>query len=147
MRKERHITSFYIETLLLIAVFIAIILVLTQVFGLGRVESGEARLLTNAVTLAQNTAEAFSASGDPQQLASLLDENGNTSVTGDTVKARYTTDMTPDPNGEFTVSAVWTPASAGNGALVSCVITVCFDNEEEPVYTLDTAVYLGEVPQ
>ena len=135
------------ETLLLIAVFIAIILVLTQVFGLGRVESGEAKLLTNAVTLAQNAAEAFSASDDPQKLASLLDENGNTSVSGNTVTARYTSDMTPDPNGAFTVSTVWIPASAGNGTLASGAITVCFGTEEDPVYTLDTAVYLEEVPQ
>ena len=39
MKRNGHITAFYLETLLLIVVFIGIILVLTQVFGLGRVQS------------------------------------------------------------------------------------------------------------
>ena len=46
MKKQEHITAFYVETLLLILVFIAIILVLTHVFGLGKVQSSRAKLLT-----------------------------------------------------------------------------------------------------
>ena len=61
MKKNGHITAFYLETLLLIVVFIGIILILTQVFGLGRVQSVEAGRLTDAVILAQNAAEAVSA--------------------------------------------------------------------------------------
>ena len=52
MKKNGHITGFYLETLLLIVVFIAIILVLTQVFGLAQVQSVRAKQLTEAVTLA-----------------------------------------------------------------------------------------------
>ena len=47
MRKN-HITAFYVETLLLILVFITIILVLTHVFGLGRAQSAAARELNDA---------------------------------------------------------------------------------------------------
>ena len=57
MKKNGHITGFYLETLLLIVVFIAIILVLTQVFGLAQVQSVRAKQLTEAVTLAGNAAE------------------------------------------------------------------------------------------
>ena len=46
MKKNGHITAFYLETLLLIVVFIGINLILTQVFGLGRVQSVEAKRLT-----------------------------------------------------------------------------------------------------
>ena len=49
------------ETLLLILVFIAIILVLTRVFGLGRATGNQATRLNNAVSLASKAAEAFSA--------------------------------------------------------------------------------------
>lgn len=147
MNKERHITSFYMETLLLIAVFIAIILVLTQVFGLGRTESSDAKLLTNAVTLAQNAAEAFSASDSPQRLAALLDENGNTVVNGVTVEARYGTDMTPDPTGKLVISSTWEPAVRGGGTLVTGWIAARYEGRDEPIYEMKTAVYLSEVTE
>ena len=73
MKKNGQITAFYIEALLLIVVFLAIILVLTQVFGLARQQSIAAGQLTDAVTLAGNAAEAVSASADPDELFHLLD--------------------------------------------------------------------------
>ena len=77
MSQGNHNTSFYIETLLLILVFITVILLISQVFALGKNESGKAGMLTDAVTLAQNAAEAVSASSNVRELAELLDENGN----------------------------------------------------------------------
>ena len=77
MNKKEHITAFYLETLLMIAVFISIILVLTRVFGSARAQSARAKHLTEAVTLAQNTAEAVSASGSAKELRALLDQGGN----------------------------------------------------------------------
>ena len=77
MKQKRHITGFYIETLLLIVVFISIILVITNIFGLARVRSAQARHLTKAVTLAQNAAEAAAASTSIDEAAAILDENGN----------------------------------------------------------------------
>ena len=77
MKRKQHITAFYLETLLMIVVFISIILVLTRVFGRARLQSVEAKRLTAAVTLAQNTAEAVSASGSPQDLLDLLNEKNN----------------------------------------------------------------------
>ena len=56
MKKENHVTAFYIEVLLLTVGLIGIVLVLTQIFALGRHESAEARELTDAVCLAQNAA-------------------------------------------------------------------------------------------
>ena len=43
MKRNGQITAFYFETLLLIVVFLAIILVLTQVFGLARQQTAAAR--------------------------------------------------------------------------------------------------------
>ena len=77
MKRKQHITAFYLETLLMIVVFISIILVLTRVFGSARVQSVQAKELTTAVTLAQNTAEAVSASGSPQELQAILEEDEN----------------------------------------------------------------------
>ena len=84
MKRNGQITAFYFETLLLIVVFLLIILVLTQVFGLARQQTAAARQLTDAVVLAGNAAEAVSASRDPAELCSLLNENGNAEVLPDT---------------------------------------------------------------
>ena len=103
MNKKQHITAFYLETLLMIVVFISIILVLTRVFGRARVQSVQAKTLTAAVTLAQNTAEAVSASGSPGELARILDEGGNVFLTEGKeggqalVTAAYDAGMTPVP--------------------------------------------------
>ena len=121
MKNRGHITGFYLETLLLIVVFIAIILVITQVFGIGKAQSTEARLLTNAVTLAQNAAEAFYAAEDEAALVTLLNENGNAAApygyTGalqpegvSLITAHYSADMAPNPNRDYRliVTVAWT---------------------------------------
>lgn len=77
MKNRQHITAFYLETLLMIVVFLSIILVLTRVFGRARAQSARAQALTQAVTLAQSTAEAVSASRDPQELCGILSREGS----------------------------------------------------------------------
>lgn len=142
--KKHHITAFYLETLLLILVFVSIILVLTDVFGLGHVQSVSAEELNTAVCLAQNAAEAVSASDSVEGLLALLDEGGNAEIMPDAagVAARYDAAMEPDPAGVFRVEARWLPE---DGGLVRSVIEVRRAERAEPVYTLNTAVYLREV--
>ena len=98
---KNRVTSFYVETLILILVFVAVILTLTRVFGMAKKQSEEAKLLTSAVTLAQNAAEAFSVSAadSGEALLALLDEGGNASLADGILTASYDADMTPDPAG------------------------------------------------
>lgn len=140
MKRHQHIAAFYLETLLLIAVFIAIILVLTRVFGISRSQSGDAKLLTHAVCLAQNAAEAVSAAPDEEALRAILNENDNAAVTEGGIRASYDRDMQPDADGELLVDVTWVP----EGGLVSSSVTVWLEGRAEPVYTLDTASYKGE---
>ena len=143
MKDKQHITAFYLETLLLIVVFISIILVLTQIFGLGKAKSGEAMLLTNAVTLAQNGAEAFSAAEDPAQMAALLNEQDNAEVlqNAEGVSARYNADMTPDAEGPFEWKAFWTESAGDAGSFIRCRIVLTYQDSEQPVYELETAQF------
>ncbi len=142
--KRQQITAFYLETLLLIGGLIAVILVLTHVFAMGRAESARARLLTNAVTLAANAAETVSAADSEEALLALLDDGGNASLLpGGGVEARYDPDMTADAAGTLRLAATWEPQ--GETDLVRSTVSVYAAGEEEPVYTLETAVYLGEV--
>ncbi len=104
---KKHITSFYVETLILILVFVAVILTLTRVFGLAKKQSEEAKLLTSAVTLAQNAAEVLSVSAadSSEAILALLDEGGNASLENGILTASYDADMTPDPDGLLRVEA------------------------------------------
>ena len=148
MKDKQHITAFYLEALLMIIVFIGTILILTRVFGAGKAQSGIAKMTTNAVCLAENAAEAVAASESPDDVLRYLNENGNAGEVSDgLIRASYKTDMTPDPAGEFAVDVTWEPeeSSAGGGTMVRSTITVRYENREEPVYVLNTAVYLREV--
>lgn len=136
MRKQ--ITTFYVETLLLIAVFIGTILALTQVFGAAKVQSSQARELTNAVCLAENAAEAFASADSPEALAALLNENDNAAYVpeGEAVWAYYNWDMTP-ATGDLALKITWEPRDG----LISSRITVYQWPSERVLYTLDTSVY------
>ncbi len=139
MNSHRQMTTFYVETLVLIMVFIVIILVLTQIFGMARTESAHARDLTNAVILASNAAERFSAADTVEELLELTD-NGNSSLYGAVLTARYDHGLQPDPDGIYTVRTVWKQEDA----LMYATITVSVSGDEKPVYKLSTA-HVAEV--
>ncbi len=126
MKKGNPITAFYVETLLLILVFIGIILALTQVFGLSRNESVQAKLLTNAVTLAQNAADEVLA---------------GEAVSGESERNFYE-DMTPceDRGYRLTVRTVWREEDG----LRQGTVTVLDSHRSEPIYTLPICRYVGE---
>jgi hypothetical protein len=137
------------ETLLLIVVFVGVILLLTRVFGFGKLESQSAKLLTNSVCLAENAAEAVSASESPEQLLELLDTCGNASSAEENgirrIRVTYDADMTPDPGGKLCLDVTWEPNASASGVLVNSVITAVYEGTEEPIYTLKTAVFLRGV--
>jgi len=140
MKKQSHITGFYLETLMLIVVFVLIILVLTQVFGLAQMQSTRAKQLNGAVILAQNALEAVSASETPEELLKLLNDNDNAVLMADTagVTACYDSDLNPDAEGNYRVDVTWLPEETENGILVHSVAEVRCDDAEAPVYRLET---------
>ena len=128
VKKSAHITAFYLETLLLITVFIAIILVLTQVFGLAQEESAEARALTDAVALAQNAAEAFSLAETPEALRELLGESAV--LREDPLSLEYR-------DGAYRVELDW----RADGVLAESTVRIFRDGITDPVYTLETGSF------
>ena len=144
MNNHEQTTAFYLETLLLILVFMSVILVLTGVFGKSRAESARARRLTEAVALAGNTAEAFAGTKSAEGLAALLDEGGSASLASageaQVVTAYYNDAGRPDPEGAVRVETRIMADSAYE-SLLTAEISVWADGQEEPVYTLQTAVY------
>ena len=140
MKEDRYITGFYIETVILILVFVGVIMILANIFGIAKRGSTEANRLTVAVNLASNAAEGFSAAKDTAELAGILDENGNAVVTGDAVTAYYNDDGRADLQGPYEVIISWEP----EGDLVRSHITVSYGHllkDTEEIYSIDTASY------
>lgn len=147
MSKRSHSTAFYAEALILIIVFISIILVITNVFGSGLIRSTEAKTLTDSVVLAQNAAEMAAASSDEEELLERLNENGNAAVSsenGDVIEARYNDSLEADNNGKYILGISWEAEKNGNGELVHNSINVRIDGETEPIYSIESAVYVKE---
>ena len=143
--RQAHNTAFYIETLLMIVAFVAVILVLTRTFGEARRESARAKELTDAVILAQNAAEAVSASENLEDLARLLDETIAAPYLGrPSIEVRDGKLFAASEDGYIT-EVSWEPRMEASGTLVSSTITVRLAGSADPIYALDTAVYLREV--
>jgi hypothetical protein len=127
---------------------ILIVLVLTQIFALGRTQSAAAQELTDAVCLAQNAAEAVSASSSPEELREKLDENGNTGFVDGaavpTLRAAYDAQLRPDAEGALHVLITWESEKTAQGELVHSTITVTDGAESREIYTLRTAVFIKE---
>ena len=143
MKKQSRFTAFYLETLILIVVFIAIILVLTQVFGLARVQSVKARQLTDAVVLAGNAAEAVSASRTEEELLELLNERDNAIAMPDDagITARYDERLQPDASGGYRVDVSWVPEETETGTMIRSVVEVHWNDGEIPIYLLETEAF------
>ena len=148
MKTDRSVTAFYVEVLLLAVGLILIVLVLTQIFALGRSQSASAGELTDAVCLAQNAAEAVAASSSPEELLERLDEGGSAVLLDGTavptIRAAFDAQMRPDSEGRMIVLVTWEQESAVKGELAHSTITVCAREGMREIYSLRTAVFIKE---
>ncbi len=147
MKEHRSVTGFYLETLILIVVFLLVILVLMQVFGLAQTQSAQAKQLTEAVILAGNAAESAAASRSPEELLGLMNENQNAGPMENTtgVTARYAADLTPEAQGMYRVDVTWLPEAAGTGTMVHSAVEVYCGERTEPIYRLETQTFHSEM--
>ena len=138
MRDKHRITVFYIEMLLLVAVFTGVIMVLSSVFATAKEQSSEARALNGAVRLAENAAEIVAGTDDHSEMVDLLggDNSAACHLESKKLLARYNVDMEPDPDGGFLVVVAWDEKDG----LVNYYITVTWQ-DGEPVYKLETSVF------
>lgn len=141
--KKQELSSFYIEALLLVAIFVAMVLVLTGVFGAARAQSRQARQLTSAVTLSSNAAEAAAAADSPEELAAILDEGGNVAPVPGGLEAFYRLDGSPcrAEEAQLRLTVSW-QAEEGERPFVKTDIAVYRAEAQTPLYTLEAA-HLG----
>ena len=133
--KRKNITAFYVETLILIIAFVAVILLITSVFGKAKTESTNAKVLTSSVCIAENAAEVFSARPDIEGIAGILGK-GNVIEKSDTkLVLGYDSDMREDPDGVLNLNI----QLSEKNDLSYCDICVINGETGETVYTLKTA--------
>ena len=139
MKDKHRTTTFYMEILILVAVFTSVILLLADVFAAAREQTNQAKLLTSAVELVEHSAELAAGASDGMELFRLLDQDGNTAwlQEGSSLRARYDPTMTPDRDGSLWVELSWEEEDG----LTHCHIQALWRGE--PVYELETAVYRG----
>ncbi len=123
MRKQ--ITAFYVETLILAAAFVAVLLALSQVFGLAHSESERAGRLTEAVQLAERAAEAVAASDSLEDVQALLAPDGEAVLKDGALEL---------DSGALCLSVSWEPDGP---RLVRSRIAVDWNGAE--IYALETA--------
>lgn len=143
--KRQQLTSFYLEALLLVSAFVAMILVLTGVFGAARAQSRSAQLLTQAVRLASNAAEAEHASDSPDHTAVLLDEGGNVRSDDTRLEAWYLSDGSPcsEDRAELRLILSREPYPE-DSSMTAISIDVYSDEGRTPLYTLETSYFRKE---
>ena len=152
--KHAHVTAFYLETLLMILVFVAVILMLTQVFGQSRKLSAEAGYLSDAATISESVSAAVRASESEEQLLSILvlaageSKEAPARMLDDagvpTIEATFDETLAPAADGPYTVTATWEKTEGARGDYVESEITVYRDGLEEPVLTTKTGTYTGK---
>ncbi|MBQ6621413.1 MAG: hypothetical protein IJH75_01075 [Mogibacterium sp.] len=151
MDRRKSTTAFYLETLLMILIFVCIILILTRVFAAARLQSVEARRMTVAVTLAENAAEAALAADSEDDLAGILSgktQNAPVLTAGDSagraVTASFDDHLEPSADGPYRVEITWEPEGR---QFVRNRITVCFGTVETPLFTMETGSYKPGLPE
>ena len=114
-RNARHSMAFFVEALVVLAFLMLAIAVFAQLFAGAQVEGIRATHLSEAVTLATNRAEEFSA--DPTGVQTSTQEDG------------------------LTVTCEVTPTKRDAGTLYEAVITV--NDGKADIYTISTSRYVS----
>lgn len=134
--KHRKSTAFYIETLLVTLLFLAMTAVLVRMFAAARSQSLEARALTDAGQIAQNVSETFYGAPDEAGFWALW----GVSAPQDAAPATLTVNAAgqPEENGGYTLllALADAPEQAGNaGRLVRLSLTVQRAATGQELYT------------
>ena len=147
MKKGKtYLTAFYVETLLMILIFVSVLLVLSRVFAAAGNARLQAQRLNHAVYLAENAEAAVLAAGSPEELAELLSaaEPKTTAVTDNP----QTPELYYDAKEPFAGESGRLPyhvhvrinRTAAREDIIPCEIDVYYDTDEVPLYSLQSAM-------
>jgi hypothetical protein len=146
MRKKRNF-AFIVELFILFVILLFVVIVITKTFVTSRNQSLYARHLTESVYIAEEVAEISMASADMQQAANVLEsleQSSDVTVADGQIEMQMDFDSEDSKRDVYRVLLTWDEDAALNGAYTAGQIQVFFEEEEEPIYTLDTGSYHSE---
>ena len=141
--KRRNDLSFIVELFLLFIIMLMVITVLTGIFVSSRNQSVYARRKTEAVIVAERVAEIAAASEDLESAAEIISRMEGVSeleISGH--QAGFLSSISGEDGDVFRVSLTWDGTSEGSAALNEIDISVCCEDETEPIYTLSAGYCL-----
>lgn len=146
MGKKRNF-AFVVELFILFVILLFVIIVITKTFVTSRNQSLYARHLTESVYIAEEVAEISMASTDMEQAATLLEgleQASDVQTQGEQIELWMDFDAEETKRDHYRVLLTWEEEPSQNGTFTASQIQVFFEEEEEPIYTLDTGSYQSE---
>lgn len=146
MGKKRNF-AFIVELFIFFVILLFVIIVITRVFVTSRNQSLYARHLTESVYIAEEVAEISMAASDMQQAVNLLadlEQTSDVSSEGQEIELWMDFDAEDGRRDLYRVLLTWEEDPSQNGTFTEGRILVFFEDEEEPIYSLDTGNYQSE---
>lgn len=146
MGKKRNF-AFIVELFIFFVILLFVIIVITRVFVTSRNQSLYARHLTESVYIAEEVAEISMAASDMQQAVNLLadlEQTSDVSSEGQEIELWMDFDAEDGRRDLYRVLLTWEEDPSQNGTFTESRILVFFEDEDEPIYSLDTGNYQSE---
>jgi len=150
--KARKTRAFYIETLLLTFLILAMLSILVQVFGKARETSTEAKRMTSAAVIAQNAVTMFEdEEGDigaaQKELLEIEaeDEDAIGAYSTKVTTLRFGPDGKQTDDGSFIVSMQLAREAKVVGSMLTATLSVTHEDDPDTILaSLDTAKYFPD---
>lgn len=149
--KASRTRAFYIETLVLTFMLLAVLSILIQVFGAAGEKSLSAKRKTNAAVIAQNiTAEFRAASGAFGEPERQLLESDETADGSDIVSGTQEIILYRDENGVFSekgqykVSVLLSKEARPVGSMLTMTAIITYGDSDDVLAAVDSAKYVPD---
>lgn len=146
MGRKRNF-AFIVELFIFFVILLFVIIVLTKTFVASRNQSLYARHLTESVYVAEEVAEISMAAPDMQQAANILEgieQISDVSLEDEQIELWMDFDGGDTKRDRYRVLLTWDEDATQNGTYTAGQVQVFFEDEQEPIYTLDTGSYQSE---
>lgn len=146
MKGKRSI-AFIVELFLLFGILLVMIVVITQVFVTTRSQSLHAKHLTAGVCLAEEVAEVFSSADNVEEgykLVETMDRVSDVETAQDGIRFVMESDAGEKATDHFHIQLKGEEVKQASGGLLSGDISVYYEEEKDPIYSLSTGVLIKE---
>ena len=144
MKGKRSI-AFIVELFLLFGILLVMIVVITQVFVTTRSQSLYAKHLTAGVCLAENVAEVYSSASGVEEgyrLVGTMEQVSDMETTEGGIQFVMRSDEKGGSTDLFRVRLSGTEEKGSARGFLSGEISVYYDEDQEPIYSLSTGTYV-----